>query len=122
MVSLVGPGTVAPWGAHDQEKGACAGTSGVWGDSSVQVDVASEGACVETLGPLEDVGGTAAEILDTFLAVQVEAEIGEGRSQDPVEGSLRWGSGLPVQLGVQGRTGERHWKAEEGPCHLGGWR
>lgn len=122
MVSLVGPGTAAPWGACGQGKGACAGASGVWGDSSVQVDAAPEGACVETFGPLEDVEGTAAEILDTFLTVQVEAERVEGQSQDPVEGSLRWGSGLAVHWGVLGRTGERHWKAEEGPCRLGGWR
>ncbi len=121
--SRAGPGTHAQWVAYARVKGACAEASGVAGGSSVQVNAAPEGACVVTFGPLEEVGA-ADGLLDTFRAAQVEAGKEEGRSQDPVEGSLRWGSGLVVHWGVLGRTGAPHWggKAEEGPCHLGGWR
>lgn len=79
-----------------------------------------------TFGPLEEVGDTAADGTDglqgTYLSAQTEAGREDGRSQDPVEGSLRWASGLVVHWGVLGRTGARHWgiKAEVGPSHLGG--
>ena len=134
--SLFGPGTGALRAACAREKEACAEASGVVGDSSdssVQVNGApegasvgaSEGACVVTFGPLEELAGLAADgHRDTFLFAQVEAGMEGGRSQDPVEGSLRQGTDLVVQWGVLGRIGAHHWrvKAEEGPWHLGGWR
>lgn len=124
--SLVGPGAGALQVSYARENGACAEASGVVGGSSVQVNVASEGACVVTFGPFVEVGDPAAAdgLLDTFLTAQVEAGREEGRSQDPVVGSLRWGSGLVVHWGALGRTGAHHWrvKAEELPSHLGGWR
>lgn len=99
--SLVGPGTGALCAAYAREKEACAEASGVVGDSSessVQVNGASEGACVATFDPLEEVAGMAADgLLGTFLFAQVEAGMEEGRSQDPVEGSLRQGTDLVVQ-------------------------
>lgn len=110
--------------AYAQEREACAEASVVAGGSSAQVNAASEGACVVTSGPHVEGDMAADGLLDTFLAAQFEAGKGEGQSQDPVEGSLRWGSGLVVHWGVLGRTGDHHWGvgAEEGPSHLGGWR
>lgn len=122
--SLVGRGTCALHMACAREKGACAGASGVVGSSTVQVNVAPEGAAfVVTFDPLEKVGDTAADgLLGTSLSAQVDVGREEGRSQDSEEGSLRWASGLVVHWGVLGRTGAHHWslKAEKGPSHLGG--
>lgn len=121
----MGHGTGAVQVAYAREKGACAEASGVVGGSSVLVNAALEGSYVVTFGPFVKVEDTAADgLLDTFRTAQVEAGREEGRSQDPVEGSLRWRSGLVVHWGVLGRTGVHHWrvKAEEGPSHLGGWR
>lgn len=117
--SLVEPGASALQDACAQEMGACAEASGVVGGSSVQVNVASEGACVVTFGPCAADG-----LLDAFLGAQVEAGREEVRSQDPVEDSLGLGFGLVVQWGALGRTGAHRprVKVEEGPSHLGGWR
>ena len=123
--SLVVPGTAALQVAYVQEMGACAEASGGAGGSSAQVNAAPEEACVVTFGPAGEVGDTAADGLpDTSLTGQVEAGRGEGQSPDPVEDSLRQGSGLVVHWGVLGRTGGHHWevKAEVGPSPLGGWR
>lgn len=88
-IPLVGAGAAALQEAYVQEKGACAASLGVRGGSSVQGNASPAGARVVTFGPSEEVVGTAAGILDTFLVVQVEAEREEGQNQDPVEGSLR---------------------------------
>lgn len=124
--SPAGPGAAALCVACAQEKGACAGACagacGAWADSSAQVNAAPEGACVVTFGPAGEAGGRAAEVLDTFPSVRVEAERVEVRSQGPAEGSLTWGSGLVVHWGVLGRTGAHHWQFEGEPCHLGGWK
>lgn len=119
--SLVGPGVGALHVAYAQEKGACAEASGVAGGSSAQVNEAPEGACVVTFGPFDE-AEAADGLLDTFPIGRVEAGREEGQSQDPVEGSLRWGSGLVVQWGALGRTGAYHWgvKAEVGPPPLEG--
>lgn len=50
-----------------------------------------EGSCVVASGLHGKTEDTVAEILDTFLNVQVEAEREEGRSCDPEVGSLKWG-------------------------------
>lgn len=55
------------------------------------MSAAPEGACVVGSGLHGKMEGTAAEILDTFLNVQVEAEREEGQSRDPEAGSLNWG-------------------------------
>lgn len=55
------------------------------------MSAAPEGACVVGSGLHGKVEGTVAEILDTSLNVQVEAEREEGRSRDPEVGSLKWG-------------------------------
>lgn len=98
--SPAGPGAAALCVACAQEKGACAGACagacGAWADSSAQVNAAPGGACVVTFGPADEAGGRAAEVLDMFLSVQVEAERVEARSQGPAEGSLTWGSGPVV--------------------------
>ena len=87
--SLVGAGMGARHAAYAQGKGACAEASGAVGGSSAQVNVALEGACVVTFGPLEEVGETAADgLLDTSLSAQVEAGREGGQSLDPVEDSL----------------------------------
>lgn len=127
--SLVGHRAAALKAAYAQEKEACVEAcveaSGVADGSSVQVNAAPEGAYVVTFGPLEQVGDTAAdELLGTCLTAHVEAGREAGQSQDPAEGSLRWGSGLVVHWQVLGRTGAYHWRvrAEVGPSHLGGWK
>lgn len=89
LASLGGPGMAGLQVACGQEKGACK-------VAGAQVNVAPEEASVVTFGPFEKMGDTAADLLrHTCLSSQVEAGREEGRSQDPVEGSLR--SGLVVQ-------------------------
>lgn len=123
--SLVGSGAVVLRVAYAPERGACAEASGVEGGSCAWVNAASVGACVVTFGLLEEEGDKAEfGLLDTCPTGRAEAGREEGQSQDPVEGSLRWGSGLVVHWGVLGRTGAHHQgvKAEVGPSLLGGWR
>lgn len=104
--SLVGLGTAGLQVAYAQEKGACVEASGVVGGSSAPVNVAPEEAYVVTFGLFESVGDTAADLLqDTSLSSRAEAGREEGQIQDPVEGSLRQGSGLVVYWEVLGRTG-----------------
>lgn len=104
--SLVGPGTAGLQVAHAQEKGACVEAYVVAGGSSAQVNVAPEGAYVATFDLFEKVGHTAADLLlDTCLSSLVEAGRVEGQIQDPVEGSLRQGTGLVLHWEVLGRTG-----------------
>lgn len=123
--SLVGSGAVVLRVAYAPERGACAEASGVEGGSCAWVNAASVGACVVTFGLLEEEGDKAEfGLLDTCPTGRAEAGREEGQSQDPAEGSLRWGSGLVVHWGVLGRTGVHHRgvKAEVGPSLLGGWR
>lgn len=121
----MGSGAVALHVAYAPGRGACAEASGVEGGSCAWANVASVGACVVTFGLLEEERGKAESgPPDTCLAGRVEAGKEGGQSQDPVEGSLRWGSGLVVRWGELGRTGAHHRgvKAEVGPSLLEGWR
>lgn len=124
--SLAVPVEAALHVACVQEKEAYVEASDRERSSSVQVNVASEGACAATPGQPEEVGGMAdGALLDTFPTAQVEAgRVEVGQSQDLVAGSLRQGCGLVVQWGALGIMWAHHkgigvvWRA----FHLAGWR